>query len=122
MENYYSIIANTIDGLTGLFKVRLNPDCKVYEGHFPGSPVSPGVCNIQMMLECAEQVAQHPLDVRKISRCRFTTLLSPQTHPELEIHIDLQLKEYGLFLLNASVGKGEEVYQTIKAELAKPET
>ncbi|MBO4250123.1 MAG: beta-hydroxyacyl-ACP dehydratase [Paludibacteraceae bacterium] len=121
MENYYSLIASTIDGLSGLFRVQLNPDCRVYEGHFPGSPVSPGVCNIRMMLECAEQVAHHPLNVRKISRCRFTTLLSPQTHPELEIQIDLQPKEDGLFILNASIGKEEEVYQTLKAEVLNTE-
>jgi len=121
MENYYSLIASTIDGLSGLFRVQLNPDCRVYEGHFPGSPVSPGVCNIRMMLECAEQVVQHPLNVCKINRCRFTTLLSPQTHPELEIQINLQPKEDGLFILNASIGKGEEVYQTLKAEVLNTE-
>ena len=121
MENFYTIIARTLDGLSGMFQVRLNPECKIYEGHFPGTPVSPGVCNIQMMLECAEIVAHMPLRARKINRCRFTTLLSPKTHPELEIRIDLQEKETNIYSLNASIGKGEEIYQTLKAELISDE-
>lgn len=121
METYFDIITHTNDGLSGIFQVRLNPDCRIYEGHFPGMPVSPGVCNIQMMLECAEIVAHMPLRAKKINRCRFTTLLSPKTHPELEIQIDLQKKENNTYSLNASIGKGEEIYQTLKAELFSDE-
>lgn len=121
MKEYYSIISRTLDGLTGLFKVRMNPDCEVYQGHFPGIPVSPGVCNIRMMLDCAGQIVQSPIRVRKINRCRFTTLLSPQSHPEMDVSIELQAKEEGIFILNASIGKGEEIYQTLKAEVLKNE-
>ena len=116
MKEYYSILTAQTDELTGVFQVRLNPDCEVYEGHFPGSPVSPGVCNIRMLMECAERVARQSLRMRKLNRCRFTTLLSPQKYPELELHIHLQPKEEGLYTLNASIGKGEEEYQTLKAE------
>ena len=117
MRDYYNIASSTLDGLSGLFVVRLNTGSKVYEGHFPGSPVSPGVCNILMILECAEKIVQQPIRVQKISRCRFTTLISPLTHPELEIHIELQSKENSLYTLNASIGKGEETYLTIKADI-----
>ena len=117
MKGYYSTIHSSTNGLSGTFFVHLNPECEVYKGHFPGTPVSPGVCNIQMMLECAEKVARQTLRVRKINRCRFTTLLTPLTHPELEMHIDMQKKEDNSFLLNALIGKGEDVYQTLKAEL-----
>lgn len=116
VKDYYSIESSAIEGQTGTFYVHLNPECEVYEGHFPGTPVSPGVCNIQMVLECAERVAQHHLRMLKLNRCRFTTLLSPQTHPQLEIHIDLLPKE-GFYALNATIGKGEEVFQMLKAEI-----
>jgi len=117
MKEYYFIRSSSIDGQKGIFHVLLNPECEVYEGHFPGTPVSPGVCNIRMMLECAERMAQHPLRMRRLSRCRFTTLLSPQTHPELEILIELLPKEEKQYTLSATIGKGEEVYQTIKADV-----
>ena len=121
MKAYYSIANSNIDGLTGIFDVRMNPDCEVYEGHFPDFKVSPGVCNIRMMLECAERVAQHTLRIQTISRCRFTTLISPLTHPELEIHIELQPKENQAYTLNATIGKDAEIYQLLKANVVLDE-
>ena len=119
MSDYYSIVSKTIDGLSGCFAVRLNSDCKVYEGHFPGEPVSPGVCNIEMLLECAALVIGFPLRARKISRCRLTTLITPLSHPELELHIDFKEKEPSLWVLNAEIGKGEDNYMSLKAEVTQ---
>ncbi|MGM9809608.1 MAG: hypothetical protein ACI30J_01905 [Paludibacteraceae bacterium] len=58
MLNYYHILSSDITSDEGMFRVALNADCEVYQGHFPGEPVCPGVCNIQMIKECAEIVLQ----------------------------------------------------------------
>lgn len=119
MRDYFSIENETIDGLTGRWVVRLNPDCRVYEGHFPGEPVSPGVCNIEMLLECAARVIGHPLRATKLNRCRLTTLITPIMHPELEVQVELKEKEPGCWVLNAQIGKAEEAYLTLKAEVTQ---
>ena len=50
---YYKIEGwNTKEGET-TFRITLLPDCDVYRGHFPGKPVCPGVCNVQVVKECA---------------------------------------------------------------------
>ena len=121
LSNYFSIVSERIDGSTGVFDVRLNPECEVYEGHFPGEPVSPGVCNIEMLLECAQRVAGFPLRARKINRCRLTTLITPISHPELELHINLTEKEPSLWVLNAEIGKGDANYMVLKAEVTADE-
>ena len=121
MSDYYSIESKKIDGLSGCFVVRLNPDCKVYEGHFPGEPVSPGVCNIDMLLECAAHVIGFPLRARKINRCRLTTLITPLSHSELELHIDFKEKEPSLWVLSAEIGKGADNYMSLKAEVTRDE-
>ena len=120
MKDYYSILSESTEGLSGIFAIRLNPDCKVYEGHFPGEPVSPGVCNIEMLLECAERVTGFPLRMAKLNRCRLTTLITPLTHAELELKIALTPKEER-WVLNAEIGKGEENYMTLKAEVTQDE-
>ena len=109
------------EGLSGEFVVRLNPDCAVYEGHFPGEPVSPGVCNIAMLLECAGRVAGMPLRAVKVNRCRLTTLITPLVHPVLELHIALNEKAPGIWVLNAEIGKGADSYMTLKAEVMRDE-
>ena len=69
------------------FDVALHADCDVYRGHFPGEPVSPGVCNIQMLKECVERVVGQPLLLNYIQQCRLTTLVTPVKHPHVEVRI-----------------------------------
>lgn len=116
IKDYYTI--NEIvqkEGVT-LFHISLCPDCIVYEGHFPGEPVSPGVCNIQMIKECAEQVAGKSLLLNNLQQCRLTTLMTPVQHPQVEVSIHLEEKG-DAYKLKATLGKGEEVYLDLKAEL-----
>ena len=58
MLTYYHILSSEITADAGVFRVALNADCEVYQGHFPGEPVCPGVCNIQMIKECTEMLLQ----------------------------------------------------------------
>ncbi len=117
IKDYYQIenVSKQDDG-TVRFVVALNADCQVYEGHFPGEPVSPGVCNIQMIKECAEQVAGKPLMLNNLQQCRLTTLITPIQHPQVEVTI--QLEEKGeAYKLKATIGQGEKNYLDLKAEL-----
>ncbi len=117
IKDYYTIenVSKQEDGAI-LFHISLRPDCTVYEGHFPGKPISPGVCNIQMIKECAEQVAGKSLLLNNLQQCRLTTLVTPVQHPQVEVMISLEEKE-DAYKLRATIGKGEDVYLDLKAEL-----
>ena len=104
--------------LKGIVRVRLNPDCRVYEGHFPGTPVSPGVCNIEMIRRCAEVVHGGELRILYIKQCRLTTMMSPFSHPNVDVSIDMQEKEPGVYRLSASIGEGDMAYLTLKADVS----
>ena len=117
IKDYYTIenVLKQDDGIVR-FDICLNADCPVYEGHFPGEPVSPGVCNIQMIKECAEQVAGKSLFLNNLQQCRLTTLVTPLAHPQVEVKILLEEKGEA-YKLKATIGKGEETYLDLKAEL-----
>ena len=54
-DKYFKITDCTQqEGQGATYTVSLLSDCKVYDGHFPGEPVCPGVCNIQTVKECAQ--------------------------------------------------------------------
>ncbi len=117
IKDYYTIenVVKLEDGTT-LFHISLRSDSAVYQGHFPGQPVSPGVCNIQLIKECAEQVAGKPLLMNNLQQCRLTTLVTPLEHPEVEVRLFLEEKDSG-YKLKATLGKGENIYLDMKAEL-----
>ncbi len=116
IKDYYTIDSVTGDSECSTFRVSLNPDCSVYEGHFPEKPVSPGVCNIQMIKECAEQMTGTSLMLSNLQQCRLTTLITPTEHPSLDINISLTLKEE-TYQMKASIGKDGESYLEMKGEL-----
>lgn len=53
----YETIAVDTAGAT----VRLLPESPVYRGHFPGYPITPGVCLVDIALELISERAGRPV-------------------------------------------------------------
>ncbi len=79
IKDYYSIDSMVKTETGTEFSVSLNPDCGIYEGHFPSRPICPGACNINMLTECAETVAGKRFEIKEIRRCRLSSLVVPGT-------------------------------------------
>ncbi len=77
IKDYYSVNSMVKTEGGAEFSVSLNPDCGVYKGHFPSRPICPGVCNINMLTECAEVVAGKRFGIKEIRRCRLSSLVVP---------------------------------------------
>lgn len=112
-NNYYRIISRNESS----FVVELIPECPVYQGHFPGEPVSPGVCNIQMVRELAEKVAGHRLFINNLKQVRLTTLITPLRHSRLDVSVNLTETD-NAYAMVASVGENGNSYLDVKAELS----
>jgi len=91
MYDYYKIESRNMEGDETLFSVTLLRDYCAYAGHFPGNPVTPGVCNIRMIKECAELLAGRRLFLAFIEKCKFTTVLTPHTTSQLKLRMHLSL-------------------------------
>lgn len=100
-----------------MFNVSLMPDSEVYEGHFPGKPVAPGVCMMQMVKECYEYASCTVTRLEKIKLCRFLRLVEPLKVQDLQIQLDA-VESDGKADIQASVFKNEEVFVSLKAELS----
>ena len=99
----------TLEDGSYLFSVSLNPNHEVYKGHFPEKPITPGVCNIQMIKELCEDVMQKPLTLSKIDRCRLTAMVTPDGSPDLNVKI--KTEDGGK--INASIFYNEVTYMTL---------
>ena len=117
-QDYYETMIARLNRLSGLFVVRLKNDCSVYQGHFPGQLVCPGVYNIQLMQECAERVARCNLRIQRIQRCRFTALLTPTPDRELTVHIQLMPSDKG-YVCQATLSDAQQTYVEFKGELVQ---
>jgi 3-hydroxyacyl-[acyl-carrier-protein] dehydratase len=71
--------------------IRLNPSHPVYAGHFPQTPVVPGVCLIQMIQEIVSQKLKQPLQLSGGDNIKFLAMVDPLRTPELSLAFSLQL-------------------------------
>lgn len=116
-NNYFYISRRADNQDTTRFDITLNPDHPVYQGHFPGNPICPGVCGIQMIKECVELILEKPLRMGKLTRCRFLAPLSPLDHPDVFITVQLTNLEMG-YKVKATVSGTETVtYIDFSAEM-----
>ncbi len=67
--------------------VSLNPEHEIYKAHFPGQPITPGVCQIQMVTEILTQYLNKPLELTDIKNVKYMTVITPMEVPELDVRI-----------------------------------
>ena len=101
-----------------VFLCELKADCDVYRGHFPAKPVSPGVCNIEMIRECAEMLVGQDLLIDTIKQCRLTAVASPAICPKVDVKVSVALVEgTETYNIVASIADAETSYMEMKAML-----
>ncbi len=98
----------------GLFEVRLNPGHDIFEGHFPGNPVLPGVCSLMIVRECASRMAGVPLRYASVRESKFLAAITPENR----LDIRLKLTEEGdNHQLSATINSGDTTMLKLKADL-----
>lgn len=101
-----------------VYLCELKADCDVYRGHFPGKPVSPGVCNIEMIRECAEMLVGMDLKIDTIKQCRLTAVASPTVCPKVDVKVNAALIEgTNNYNVVASIADAERSYMELKGTL-----
>lgn len=86
--------------------ILLDPSFAGFAGHFPGAPVLPGMCHIDLALRAASLLAGAPLGLATIERARFVRRVLPGE--ELRIRVTLGAGEGGARIVSAEHLVGSE--------------
>ncbi len=87
------------DSLTAV--VKFNPAHWIYSCHFPGNPITPGVCIVHVARELVSTHLNKALHIRMIKSIKFLNIINPETDGSIRF----------LFTLH------EEQNNTIRAEV-----
>lgn len=98
------------------FSISLLPDCDVYRGHFPGHPVCPGVCEMQLLKELVAHAVGHRLTISHIKRCRLTAVATPTTCPKLKADVQYSVGG-GVVSVAGTIADTEKQYMDFKGEM-----
>ena len=93
------------------YEVLLDEKHFIYQAHFPGEPVTPGVCIIQIAKELLEDHLQHDFVIRQVKNVKFLSVISPIKTPRVSYTFDKLsvLEETGECKVQIMVTAGDEV-------------
>ena len=69
--------------------LKLNKDHHIFDGHFPGHPVLPGVCLIQMVKELTEKALEKKLVLSVASNVKFMAIINPEKNDSINFNLNL---------------------------------
>jgi 3-hydroxyacyl-[acyl-carrier-protein] dehydratase len=118
IPNLYKIISISTSGEESVsFEIQINSECEIFDGHFPGQPVLPGVCTLEIIKDCISNIRHNRVMLSGISQCKFTGMVDPRVENILKI--DINIKSCGKDIpgsVNAAVSASERVILKLKGE------
>lgn len=70
------------------FEIQMKDAHPVYQGHFPGQPITPGVLTLQMIRDCVILLLDKQLHYTGIKNCRFVAMVRPGDKLRLNVQTE----------------------------------
>ncbi|MCR8561172.1 hypothetical protein KXD93_26170 [Mucilaginibacter sp. BJC16-A38] len=79
----------------GLIKAELfiNPNSAIFKGHFPGQPIVPGACMLQIAKEVIESALGQSLTIQKAGNLKFIGMIDPLVTSSVQLEIAYKFVE-----------------------------
>lgn len=59
------------------YSIELQPECRIYKAHFPGMPITPGVCIIQIAVELLADLLGYDVALTEVVNAKFLKVINP---------------------------------------------
>lgn len=90
--NFYTIKeqSDTENGAV-IFSIQFDPLHPIFKGHFPGQPIVPGVCMMQVIQELLSKILGRNVLIRKASSIKFLHVIDPTIHLQVNAKIEFSI-------------------------------
>lgn len=102
LNNFYELKSQESENNIFKAKITLNQDHEIFQGHFPGNPVTPGVCMMQIVKELTEYFTDSKLFLKSASNVKFMAIINPFETPDLLLELDIKEKDGELKVKNTT--------------------
>lgn len=90
LKDFYEVqLIDKISDQKFVATILLNEKHEIFKGHFPGNPVTPGVCMMQIIKELTQNVTGFSLQLKSSSNVKFMALINPEETPELKLELEI---------------------------------
>src|SRR5690606_1016254 len=89
LKDFYTLNNLIINEELVTANITINKNHDIFKGHFPGNPVTPGVCMMQIIKEITEEVVGNKLMMSSSSNIKFMAIINPEITPDLELTLEI---------------------------------
>lgn len=86
-DDFYTIANSEVTANTIVCDIELNSGHDIYRGHFPGQPVMPGACMLQIVNEVLASLTGKPVKLSSAADIKFLQMVNPLETPALKLTI-----------------------------------
>jgi 3-hydroxyacyl-[acyl-carrier-protein] dehydratase len=86
--------------------LRLHPEHLIFGGHFPGRPVVPGACLLQLVEELMARVTGKDGRLKKADHIKFVSMIDPHLNPMITMTLTWQENGAGALRVDAEASVG----------------
>jgi 3-hydroxyacyl-[acyl-carrier-protein] dehydratase len=96
--------------------LRVNAAHEIFKGHFPGQPIVPGVCMMQLAKELVERQLKKKFLLAEADNMKFLSIIDPGVNENIEATVGMTEKDESV-LINATLFAGTVTFFKLKAVL-----
>lgn len=84
-NSFFYIESEETENSLPKFRIRLEPSHGIFKAHFPGNPIVPGVCQIQMVTELLSRYTGKDIFLSEVKNIKFLSVLTPAGNESLDV-------------------------------------
>jgi 3-hydroxyacyl-[acyl-carrier-protein] dehydratase len=89
-----------------LADLELNSNHEIFTGHFPGQPVVPGACMLQIVKELLSNALQAPYHLKKADHLKFIAPVDPRVTDDLQMKLTYKTMDTALQVTGSLTANG----------------
>jgi len=115
--NFFTITSIHAEINSAKAVLEINPAHEIFNGHFPVTPVVPGVCMIQMVKEIMEDILARETRMIKAEHIKFLNVINPEQTSSVHLDLKFTISDNKHANVVASLFNDEVVYFKFKGAL-----
>jgi len=108
--SFYTITQSEQTDSSFTAALALNAAHPVFEGHFPGQPVVPGVCMMQTIQELLEKSLQRKVLLQKATNMKFLVMINPVVQPLVTVTLQYTMQPGNIVKVNAIIKHDSTIF------------
>ena len=114
LNDFFTLTA--LQNENGIIKasIEINAKHKIFEGHFPGQPIVPGVCMLQISKEIVEQVLGYSIQLQSADHLKFLAFINPVENNCLNAELQYNMLPEETIRVNATLLDSKTTYFKFK--------